>query len=61
MSHISKQNPKRFRAILKRKLKQGKHKMSVINALRNKIIHRVFAVVANQKMYEKDYQYKAAA
>ena len=35
--------------------------MSVINALKNKIIHRVFAVVANQKMYEKDYQYKAAA
>jgi len=45
----------------KRKLKQGKHKMSVINAVRNKIIHRVFAVVANQKMYEKEHQYKVAA
>jgi len=45
----------------KRKLKAGKHKMSVINALRNKIIHRVFAVVAKQKMYENSYQYKVAA
>ncbi len=45
----------------KRKLKQGKHKMSVLNAVRNKLIHRVFAVVKNEKMYEKDYQYQVAA
>ncbi|MHB1276799.1 MAG: IS110 family transposase, partial [Bacteroidia bacterium] len=29
----------------------GKNKMLVLNAVRNKIIHRIFAVVRNQKPY----------
>jgi len=40
-----------------RKVKEGKNKMSVINAVRNKLISRVFACVKNQRMYEKTYQH----
>ena len=40
-----------------RKVAEGKNKMSVINAVRNKLVHRVFAVVKNQTMYQKNYQY----
>lgn len=35
-----------------RKVKQGKNKMLVINAIRNKIIHRMFAMIKNQKLYD---------
>ncbi len=38
----------------KRKVGEGKNKMSALNAVRNKIIHRVFAVVKNQKMYQNN-------
>lgn len=34
-----------------RKVEEGKNKMSVINALRNKILHRVFACVRKQQFY----------
>lgn len=37
-----------------RKVDEGKNKMSVLNAVRNKIIHRVFAVIKNQTSYQKD-------
>lgn len=37
-----------------RKVEQGKNKMSVLNAVRNKIIHRIFAVIKNQTMYKND-------
>lgn len=40
-----------------RKVGQGKNKMSVLNAVRNKLIHRVFAVVRDGVMYQKNYQY----
>lgn len=43
-----------------RKLKEGKNKMSVINAIRNKIILRIFACVNNKKNYEKNYAYSLA-
>lgn len=36
-----------------RKIKEGKAKMSVLNAIRNKIILRIFACVNNKKYYEK--------
>jgi len=36
-----------------RKVAEGKHKMSVINAMRNKIVHRIFAVVNRGTPYEK--------
>jgi len=36
-----------------RKLSEGKNKMSALNAVRNKIIHRIFAVVAGERKYER--------
>lgn len=35
-----------------RKVEEGKNKMSVLNAVRNKIVHRIFAVVKNQTIYK---------
>lgn len=40
-----------------RKLAEGKAKMSVLNAIRNKIILRIFACVKHKKQYEKNYLY----
>lgn len=37
-----------------RKKEEGKEHMSVMNAMRNKIILRVFAVVRNQTMYQRN-------
>lgn len=34
-----------------RKIEEGKHKMSIINAIRNKLILRVFAVIRNDKPF----------
>jgi transposase len=36
-----------------RKVAEGKNKMSVLNAVRNKIVHRIFAVVKNQTPYQQ--------
>lgn len=38
-----------------RKVEQGKNKMLVLNAVRNKIIHRVFACIRDNRQYEKNY------
>lgn len=38
-----------------RKVAEGKNKMLVINALRNKLIHRIYAVVKRGKKYDKTY------
>ena len=38
-----------------RKVEEGKHKMSVINAIRAKLIARIFAVVNQDRDYEKNY------
>jgi transposase len=35
-----------------RKVREGKNKMLVLNAIRNKIIHRVFAVITQQIPYQ---------
>lgn len=37
-----------------RKVEEGKNKMSVLNAVRNKIVHRIFAVVKNQSIYKNN-------
>lgn len=47
-----------LRDYYQRKLKEGKPKMLVLNAIRNKLISRVFAVVRDNTMYEKNYQYR---
>ncbi|GAB3753326.1 IS110 family RNA-guided transposase [Spirosoma pomorum] len=38
-----------------RKVAEGKNKMSVLNAVRNKIIHRICAVVRRGKEYDNSY------
>jgi len=35
-----------------RKIAEGKNKMSALNAIRNKIVHRIFAVIKNQTPYQ---------
>jgi len=47
-----------FKIYFERKIKEGKNKMSVINAIRNKIIHRIFACVRDNRPYQKIYLYK---
>lgn len=36
-----------------RKVSEGKNKMLVINAIRNKLVHRIFACVKQQRLYSK--------
>ena len=43
-----------------RKTQEGKNKMSVINAVRNKLISRVFACIKDKRMYQKIYQHALA-
>lgn len=43
-----------------RKLAEGKAKMSVLNAIRNKLILRIFSCVKQKKKYEKNYTYALA-
>ena len=39
-----------------KKVAQGKNKMSVLNAIRAKLIHRMFAVIKRNKPYQKIYE-----
>lgn len=48
-----------FRQYYERKKAQGKHPMSILNAIRNKIVLRAVSVVNNQRPYVDNYQ-KAA-
>lgn len=43
-----------------RKVAEGKNKMLVINAVRNKIVHLIFALVRDNTMYQKNYHYALA-
>lgn len=43
-----------------RKVDEGKNKMAIINAIRNKIIHRIFACVRENRKYEKIYTHALA-
>jgi transposase len=56
MSAISR--PGEMRDYYQRKVAEGKNKMSVINAIRNKLVLRVFACVRDGKLYEKNYEYR---
>ena len=38
-----------------RKVAEGKNKMSVLNAVRAKLVYRMFVVIRNEKAYEKNY------
>lgn len=43
-----------------RKVKEGKNKMSVINAIRNKLIHILMACIKNNTTYQKNYHHSLA-
>lgn len=45
-----------IKAYYERKIQEGKHKMNVLNNVRNKLIHRIFAVVTSGEEYDKNYQ-----
>ncbi len=49
------QVPGELQEYYQRKVTQGKNKMLVINALRNKFIHRVYAVVKRGKKCDKTH------
>lgn len=49
------QNDPEMKAYFERKVAEGKNKMSVINAVRNKLVHRVFAVIRDERNYEDNY------
>lgn len=40
-----------------RKVAEGRNKMSVLNAIKNKIIHRIFACVNQRRKYTKEYKF----
>jgi transposase len=45
--------PGELQDYFKRKVQEGKNKMAVLNAMRNKLIHQVFACVRDQKLFIK--------
>ena len=49
-----------LKTFYQRKVAEGKNKMSVINAVRNKLISRIFACIKNKRMYQKDYHHALA-
>ena len=53
-------NSEELGAYYQRKVKEGKPKMVVINAVRNKLIARICACVRDDRMYEKKYVRKVA-
>jgi transposase len=44
-----------MKAYYERKVAEGKNKMSVLNAIRNKLLSRIFAVVERGTIYQKNY------
>jgi transposase len=44
-----------LRDYFERKVAEGKNKMTVINAVRAKIINRIFAIIRDHRKYEKSY------
>lgn len=44
-----------LRDYFERKVAEGKNKMTVINAVRSKIINRIFALIRDNRKYEKSY------
>ena len=49
-----------LRTFYNRKVQEGKNKMSVINAVRNKLISRVFVCIKDKRMYQKTYRHELA-
>ena len=53
-------NDKELKLYFERKIAEGKNKMSVINAVRNKLVHRIFAVIRDERFFEENYVRKCA-
>jgi transposase len=51
---------KELKTYFERKVAEGKNKMAVMNAVRNKLIHRIFACIRNNRKYEKTYTHALA-
>ena len=51
---------KELKDYFQRKVAEGKNKMAVMNAVRNKLIHRIFACIRNNRKYEKTYTHALA-
>jgi transposase len=49
-----------LRAYYLRKVAEGKNKMSVLNAIRAKLVLRMFAVIKNNKEYEQNFNFAIA-
>lgn len=48
-----------IKAYYQRKINEGKNKMSIINAIRNKLIQRIFAVIRDSRVYVDNYAYSS--
>lgn len=53
-------NDKELHLYFERKVTEGKNKMAAINAVRNKLVHRVYAVLRDNRMFEENYVRKCA-
>lgn len=53
------QHNQEFKIYYHRKKDEGKHSMSILNAIRNKIVLRVAAVIKNQTPYKSNYKIAA--
>lgn len=52
-------NYSEFKHYYDRKVGEGKHKLTVINAIKNKLALRIAAVINNQKTYEEKHPYES--
>lgn len=48
-------NDNELKTYFERKVIEGKNKMCVINAVRNKLVHRVYAVIRDDRIFEDNY------
>jgi transposase len=48
-------SPGELREYYVRKVEEGKNKMSVLNAIRNKLVLRIFSCVSQNRLYEKNF------
>lgn len=53
-------NDNELHLYFERKVMEGKNKMSVINAVRNKLVHRVYAVLRDERMFVENYAKRCA-
>lgn len=49
-----------IRTYYERKAEEGKNKMNVLNAVKNKLIHRIFACVNQKRTYDNNYKFSLA-